>query len=120
MLVAQAGGECAVCGYDRCILNLHFHHVDPASKSFNMTMAAGKSAAAYLAEASKCVLVCANCHGEIEAGLIESPPAPGANFRPTTSQSDPTSSDPDFIRAATSRQLAFELQDPGSGSVIDR
>lgn len=23
----------------------------------------------------KCVLLCANCHGEVEAGLIESPPA---------------------------------------------
>jgi hypothetical protein len=57
--------------------SLHFLHVDPASKSFNMTMATGKSEAAYLAEASKCALVCANCHGEIEAGITESPPAPG-------------------------------------------
>jgi cytochrome c553 len=57
------------------MLNLHFHHVDPSAKSFNMTMASGKSEAAYLAEARKCVLVCANCHGEIEAGLIESPPS---------------------------------------------
>ena len=40
-----------------------------------MTMAAGKAAAAYRAEASKCVLVCANCHGEIEMGLTPSPPA---------------------------------------------
>jgi hypothetical protein len=40
-----------------------------------MTMAAGKSMDAYLAEAEKCVLVCANCHGEIESGLIPSPPA---------------------------------------------
>ena len=32
-------------------------------------MARGKSLAAFRAEARKCVLVCANCHGEIEAGL---------------------------------------------------
>jgi hypothetical protein len=44
-----------------------------------MTMAIGKSIARFRAEAEKCVLVCANCHGEIEAGLIESPP-PGAKF----------------------------------------
>jgi cytochrome c553 len=75
--VAEAGGECAVCGYSRCLLNLHFHHVDPTQKSFPMTMARGKSEAAYRAEARKCVLVCANCHGEIESGLIASPPAPG-------------------------------------------
>jgi hypothetical protein len=31
-------------------------------------------------EARKCVLVCANCHGEIEAGLIPSPP-PQARFK---------------------------------------
>lgn len=42
-------------------------------------MARGKSEAAYRAEMAKCVLVCANCHGEIEEGLISSPP-PGARF----------------------------------------
>lgn len=75
MLVEEAGGRCAVCGYDRCIINLHSHHVDPRQKKFAMTMAIGKSIATFRAEAEKCVLVCANCHGEIEAGLIESPPA---------------------------------------------
>jgi 5-methylcytosine-specific restriction endonuclease McrA len=78
-LVAEAGGCCAVCGYDRCVVNLHFHHVVPAEKSFPLTVARGKSLEAYRAEARKCVLVCANCHGEIEAGLIPSPP-PQARF----------------------------------------
>ncbi|HEX8086232.1 MAG TPA: hypothetical protein VF529_18205 [Solirubrobacteraceae bacterium] len=80
LLVAEAGACCAVCGYARCQLNLHFHHVDPAAKSFDMDMGRGKSLAAYRDEAKKCVLVCANCHGEIEAGLIESPP-PGPRSR---------------------------------------
>lgn len=80
-LVAESGGCCAVCGYSRCIVNLVFHHVDPAAKSFPMTMARGKSEAAYMAEMAKCVLVCANCHGEIEAGVIPSPPAQ-ALYRP--------------------------------------
>ncbi|MFN8112054.1 MAG: hypothetical protein U0R51_02525 [Solirubrobacterales bacterium] len=44
-----------------------------------MSMATGKSLDSYRAEAAKCVLVCANCHGEIEAGLIPSPP-PGAKW----------------------------------------
>jgi hypothetical protein len=78
-LVAAAGGRCAVCGYDRCLINLHFHHVDPTQKAFAMTLAAGKSLERYQAEARKCVLVCANCHGEIESGLIASPPA-GAKY----------------------------------------
>lgn len=74
ILVDEAGGACAVCGYNRCIINLHFHHVDPKAKAFSMSTSSGKSIAAYRAEAEKCVLVCANCHGEIEAGLRPSPP----------------------------------------------
>src|SRR5215213_7376463 len=42
ILVEEAGGRCAVCGYDRCMVNLHFHHVDPASKSFALSVATGK------------------------------------------------------------------------------
>src|SRR3954447_19466235 len=80
LLVKEAGGCCAVCGYSKAINNLCFHHVDPRQKSFPMTMARGKSEAAYRRELAKCVLVCANCHGEIESGLIASPPA-GAHFR---------------------------------------
>lgn len=79
ILVEEAGGCCSVCGYDRCIINLHFHHDIPAEKSFPMTMAIGKSIATFREEAKKCVLVCANCHGEIEAGQIQSPPI-GATF----------------------------------------
>jgi hypothetical protein len=74
MLIAEAGGRCAVCGYGRCSINLHFHHVDPSAKSFEMHRGVGKSLAAFRDEAKKCVLVCANCHGEIEVGLVESPP----------------------------------------------
>jgi len=79
VLVAEAGGRCAVCGYDACIVNLTFHHVDPTTKSFSMSMKIGRSLKAFREEAKKCVLVCANCHGEIEAGLIPSPPA-GATY----------------------------------------
>lgn len=74
-LVAEAGGCCAICGYDRCLVNLHFHHLDPAAKSFAMSMATGKALAAYREEARKCVLVCANCHGELGAGIVALPPA---------------------------------------------
>jgi hypothetical protein len=79
LLVEEAGGCCAVCGYDRCIINLTFHHVDPRTKSFGMSMRSTKALATYREEMEKCVLVCANCHGEIEAGLIMGPPA-GAAF----------------------------------------
>ena len=81
LLVEGAGGCCVVCGYHRCVVNLHFHHVDPTTKSFAVSVALGKSIAAYRREAQKCVLVCANCHGEIEAGPVPSP-ALGARFAP--------------------------------------
>lgn len=73
ILVNEAGGRCRVCGYDRWIGSLVFHHVDPSQKRFQLSSAVGKSLAAFREEAKKCVLVCANCHGEIEAGLIPSP-----------------------------------------------
>ncbi len=79
LLVAEAGGCCAVCGYDRCVINLVFHHVDPALKSFQLSMNTTKALQAYREEMRKCVLLCANCHGEVETGLIPSPPA-GTKF----------------------------------------
>ena len=74
ILIAEAGGRCVVCGYDRLSTNLHFHHVDPSQKLFDVNPSQGKALAKYQAEARKCVLVCANCHYEIEAGLVPCPP----------------------------------------------
>ncbi len=68
-----------MCGYAASIMALHFHHVDPSLKSFPMTTASGKSLAAYREEAKKCILVCANCHCEIEQGLVRCPEA-GTTF----------------------------------------
>jgi transposase len=71
-LVAEAGGQCALCGYDRCVAALQFHQVDPATKSFHVSReGVTRSLAAARAEARKCVLLCANCHAEVEAGYSE-------------------------------------------------
>ena len=78
ILVAEAGGRCALCGYDRCHAALELHHLDPASKSFGI---AGKGFTRSIdqlrAEASKCILLCANCHAEVEVGFasVEQPAA---------------------------------------------
>jgi hypothetical protein len=79
LLVEEAGDRCAICGYDRCIINLSFHHVDPTAKSFALSMNTTKALATYRKEMLKCVLLCHNCHGEVEAGLVPSPPA-GAKY----------------------------------------
>jgi len=73
-LVAEAGGRCLVCGYDRLGSALQFHHVDPSTKAFVVNAGVGKALETLRAEARKCVLVCANCHVEIEAGVTPCPP----------------------------------------------
>jgi transposase len=71
ILVEDAGGRCRVCGYDRCVAALEFHHLVPAEKSFSLShRGVARSLAKARSEASKCVLLCANCHAEVEAGLI--------------------------------------------------
>jgi hypothetical protein len=88
ILVEEAGGCCVLCGYDRCIVSLQFHHVDPAQKEFALSTANGRSLAAFQREGRKCVLVCANCHGEIESGMTPSPPA-GARYGERWPESPP-------------------------------
>jgi len=69
-LVELFGGKCVVCGYQKYAGALDFHHIDPKAKSFALSVK-GLSYAwdATLEEAKKCVLVCKNCHTEIEAGI---------------------------------------------------
>jgi transposase-like protein len=73
-LIAEAGGACALCGYDRCAGALQFHHVDPATKSFSLSReGVTRSLATAREEAAKCVLLCANCHAEVEGGFTQLP-----------------------------------------------
>jgi transposase len=73
-LVAEAGGCCALCGYDRCLRALEFHHRDPSAKSFGLgVQGLTRSLRIAREEAAKCVLLCSNCHMEVEAGLTSLP-----------------------------------------------
>lgn len=75
-LVKEAGGRCAICGYDRSVAALQFHHRDPTTKEFHLAhRGVARSLAAARAEARKCVLLCANCHAEVEAGVATLPAA---------------------------------------------
>lgn len=74
ILVSEAGGRCVVCGYSRNIRALHFHHLDPALKRLGLSgQGITYSIGTLRAEAQKCVLLCANCHVEVEAGVAELP-----------------------------------------------
>jgi hypothetical protein len=80
-LKTAAGGKCVICGYARCLEVLHFHHKDTKTKSrkrrgngkqYGVTalLSTTNRTAAYQ-EAEKCVLLCANCHGEVHAGVTK-------------------------------------------------
>lgn len=65
-LIHGAGGRCVRCGYYRNEAALNFHHVDPSTKLFNLDIrsCSNRKWEALVAEAAKCLLLCANCHTE--------------------------------------------------------
>lgn len=71
MAIDHKGGKCEICGYDKCIDALEFHHKDPACKDFSIS-AKGytRSWDAVEKELSKCILLCANCHREVHADMV--------------------------------------------------
>jgi len=70
ILVEEAGGRCEICGYSRFVGALEFHHLDPTAKAFSLAQAGvTRSIARARAEAGKCVLLCSNCHAEVEGGI---------------------------------------------------
>jgi hypothetical protein len=60
------GGKCQVCGYNKCMGALDFHHLDPSKKDENLGLAIiqWKWERVKL-ELDKCILLCANCHREV-------------------------------------------------------
>lgn len=64
--VTYCGGKCKICGYNRSLAALEFHHEDPKSKEFNIS--SKMSWDTIVVELEKTVLVCSNCHKEIHAG----------------------------------------------------
>lgn len=77
ILVKEAGGRCCICGYDRNMCALSFHHLDPSDKRHEINAKGVAIALDKLrVEARKCVLVCSNCHAEVEDGMTPVPGAP--------------------------------------------
>jgi transposase len=73
-LIEAAGGSCALCGYDKHPSALHFHHLVPSQKRYPLSRAGHtRNFAEALEEAKKCVLLCANCHAEVEWGVAAIP-----------------------------------------------
>lgn len=72
MAIEYKGGKCSICGYNKCIGALEFHHLDPNKKDFGISSKGyTRSWDTVKAELDKCILVCANCHREIHSGIVK-------------------------------------------------
>ena len=63
------GGCCALCGYDRDIHSLTFHHVYPDDKAFTIADHYWLPFEELTRELRKCICLCQNCHTEVHSGL---------------------------------------------------
>jgi 5-methylcytosine-specific restriction endonuclease McrA len=73
MAVQYKGGKCGICGYNKCIEALEFHHLK--GKDFGLSSRGiTRSWRKVKNEIDKCILLCANCHREIHAGILQLPP----------------------------------------------
>ena len=64
------GSRCAICGYSKYTGALEFHHRDPNEKDFTISNDRAKLEES-IEESKKCILLCANCHREVHAGLAK-------------------------------------------------
>jgi hypothetical protein len=59
ILVEYKGGKCEICGYDKCIQALEFHHIDPNQKDFGI---GAKGYTRSIEKNKKCVVpYCSGC-----------------------------------------------------------
>lgn len=63
-VVEEMGGKCSKCGYDKCLGALDFHHPN-GDKLMDPSRAKDMRLSLFREEASKCILLCANCHREL-------------------------------------------------------
>ena len=74
VLVEEFGGACRLCGFAEYAGALQFHHLDPTTKAFQLGgRGLTRSIESLRREARKCVLLCANCHAMVEAGVATLP-----------------------------------------------
>lgn len=69
-LIQVCGAKCNLCGYDKLQDALDFHHINPDEKEYSISQNGRcHDIKKDLNEVKKCILVCANCHREIHAGM---------------------------------------------------
>lgn len=74
LLLEYKGNKCSLCDYSKCTRALEYHHLDPKTKKGNISEMLASLRLGWdtlKTEADKCVLLCANCHREVEAGITK-------------------------------------------------
>ncbi len=70
MAIEYKGGKCQLCGYNRCPEAMEFHHLNSSGKDFGISQKGyTRSWKRVKEELDKCIMLCANCHREVHAGL---------------------------------------------------
>jgi len=71
MAIQYKGGKCQICGYNKYPGALDLHHIN-GQKPFGISdKGYTRSWVKVKQELDKCILLCANCHREIEAGITQ-------------------------------------------------
>jgi len=67
-MIKSMGGKCQCCGYNKCSAALEFHHINPEQKKFTFGSVRSNNISwrKIVEELKKCILLCSNCHREIE------------------------------------------------------
>lgn len=74
MAIEYKGGKCRVCGYCKYQGALELHHINSDEKEFGIgDKGYTRSWEKVKSELDKCILLCANCHREISAGVQQLP-----------------------------------------------
>ncbi len=81
LAIEYKGGKCQICGYKKFQGALDLHHVNGAKEFGIADKGYTRSWEKVRAELDKCILVCANCHREIEGGVTQLSRASGIEKR---------------------------------------
>jgi len=67
LCVKRMGGCCSICGYNKNLSALIFHHKSYDGKNFQLDMRSlsNRTLLRINKELKKCILVCHNCHSEL-------------------------------------------------------
>jgi predicted HNH restriction endonuclease len=69
--IKYKGGVCKLCGYNKCLEALEFHHYRN-KKNFGISQKGyTRGWNSIKKELDLCILLCANCHREVENGVTQ-------------------------------------------------